>query len=93
VRGFARAPNGETLAEVQARAVGLVVALRERHPEQRIALVSHGDTIKSVLAQALGIPLEFFLRLEVSPASISSIEFFPSDLRVLRVNFLPEPPD
>lgn len=92
VRGFARAPNGETLAEVQARAVGLVVALRERHPEQRVALVSHGDTIKSVLAQALGIPLEFFLRLGVSPGSISSIQFFPSDLRVLRVNFLPEPP-
>lgn len=91
VRGFGRAPGGETLAEVQARGVGLVAEIRERHPDQRVALVSHGDTIKGILAQALGIPLEFFLRLEVSPGSISSVEFFHSDLRVLRVNFLPEP--
>ena len=92
VRGFGRAPGGETLAEVQARGIGVVDRIRQRHPEESVALVSHGDTIKGILAQCLGIPLEFFLRLEISPGSISTVEFFPDHLRVLRVNLLPEGP-
>lgn len=90
LRSVARAPGGEMLAEVQARGAALTQELYARHPDATIALVSHGDTIKAILAQCLGIPLEFFFRLEISPGSISTVELRPSVLRVLRINLMAE---
>jgi probable phosphoglycerate mutase len=70
-RGPSRAPGGETLAEVQARMRRFLERIRARHPDQRIAVVSHGDPIRSILIDALGAPLAAIDRLEISPASVS----------------------
>ena len=53
-----RFPGGETLREVQARAVSTIEALVERHPDQVIALFSHGDVLRTTLAHFLGVPLD-----------------------------------
>ncbi|MCB9457601.1 MAG: MSMEG_4193 family putative phosphomutase [Anaerolineaceae bacterium] len=66
-------PNGETMREVQVRAVNAVEALAERHPRQVVIVVSHADLIKMVLAHFLGMHLDNFQRIVVSPASISGI--------------------
>ncbi len=85
-RAGARPPGGELMLEVQARAVGLVQRLCEERADGRVALVSHGDVIRAALLYYLGAPLDHFLRVEVSPASVSALEVGPYGPRVLFVN-------
>ncbi|MCB9453716.1 MAG: MSMEG_4193 family putative phosphomutase [Anaerolineaceae bacterium] len=66
-------PNGETMREVQVRAVNAVEHLAERHPRQTVVVVSHADLIKMVLAHFLGMHLDNFQRIVISPASISGL--------------------
>jgi probable phosphoglycerate mutase len=85
-RGVSRAPGGESLLEVQARVRSFVDRARLAHPDQRIAAVSHGDPIKSILAHATGMPLDNLGRLEISPASLSVLEAGDWGMRVFSVN-------
>ena len=48
--------------------------------------VSHGDVIKAVLADALGMHLDLFQRLHVDPASISIVRFTAARPYVLGLN-------
>ncbi|GJD99672.1 phosphoglycerate mutase GpmB [Methylobacterium isbiliense] len=70
-RHVTRPPGGETILEAQARAVRGLEELRRAHGEARLALVSHADVIKLVLAYALGLAADAMGRFEVSPASVS----------------------
>jgi probable phosphoglycerate mutase len=88
-RGVARPPGGETLVEVQARLRRFVEQIVARHPDQCVAAVSHGDPIKSILAEALGMPLDNLDRLEISPASISVLIAGEWGMRVFSVNEAP----
>jgi broad specificity phosphatase PhoE len=75
LRSFTRADDhGETMLEVQHRALFGIERLRKLHPGQTVAIFSHGDTIRAIIQYALGIPLDFFERFLVSPASISTLE-------------------
>jgi probable phosphomutase (TIGR03848 family) len=80
-------PGGEALREIQLRAVD---AVRERNaalgPDATWIAVSHGDVIKAILADALGMHLDGFQRIMVDPASVSVVRY--TDLRpfVLRTN-------
>jgi probable phosphomutase (TIGR03848 family) len=84
-------PEGEGLAQVQARAVA---AMREHdaritaaHGEKAIWLAcSHGDVIKGVLADALGLHLDSFQRIVVDPCSISVVRYTETRPFVLKVN-------
>jgi len=66
-------PNGETMRGVQTRAVNEIERLAALHPRELIAVVSHADLIKMVLAHFLGMHLDAFQRIVVSPASISTL--------------------
>lgn len=68
-------PEGEALLHMQARAVQEINRLVRAHPEQTLVVVSHADLIKSVLAHYLGVHLDLFQRIVVSPASLSVITF------------------
>jgi len=81
-----RHPGGESMAEVQARMVASVDRVRAIHSGQRIALVSHSDPIKLVLAFHVGLQLDMFQRLIVDPASISELEFGSAQARLVRSN-------
>lgn len=70
-RSLTRAPGGELMLEVQARMVTALDRLKERHPKGRIAVVSHGDPVRSVLAYYAGIPIDLMQRFEIDLASIS----------------------
>ncbi len=85
-RSGTRIPGGEMMLEAQTRAVAQMQALCLLHPNQQIALVSHADIIKGALAYYLGMPLDLFLRLEISPASVSILTLNEFGPRVLRVN-------
>jgi probable phosphoglycerate mutase len=74
----ARFPEGESLFEMQARAVLATERLREAHPGQTVALCSHADVIKALVCHYLGMHLDLFQRVEVSPASVTAIAFRPA---------------
>ncbi|MCJ1697453.1 MSMEG_4193 family putative phosphomutase [Rathayibacter caricis] len=84
-------PGGEGLAAMQARAVAAIrrhdAAVAERHgPGAVWAAVSHGDTIKAILADALGMHLDLFQRLSVGPASVSIIRYGAGRPEVVAMN-------
>jgi probable phosphoglycerate mutase len=85
-RSGTRIPGGETMLEVQSRVVGLMERLRDRHPEEAIALVSHGDVIRSALCYWLAVPLDFFQRIEISLASVSILRVDKHGPLVLAMN-------
>jgi probable phosphoglycerate mutase len=73
----ARFPKGESLYQMQARAVQAVERLRAAHPEQTVAVCSHADVIKALACHYLGMHLDLFQRVVVSPASVTAVAFGP----------------
>jgi len=88
-RSLAAIPGGETMREVQRRVVEALMHLHARHPDDTVAVVSHGDVIRAALVFALGMPLDFYNRIEVAQGSISTIRIEPHAIRVLSLNERP----
>ncbi|WP_226761478.1 MSMEG_4193 family putative phosphomutase [Arthrobacter sp. SO3] len=89
--GF-RFPNGESFAEMQARIVGALEALRTAHNGGVVVCFSHADPIKAAVAHALGTPLDHFQRIIINPGSISVISYVEGQApAVLTVNSTLEP--
>lgn len=85
-RSGSRIPGGEMMLNAQARTVSFMQELCHIHPGGHVALVSHADIIKGALAYYLGVPLDLFLRIEISPASVSVIALDEYGPHILRVN-------
>ncbi|MFD4367456.1 histidine phosphatase family protein [Rhodococcus sp. NPDC058521] len=84
-------PGGEGLAHVQSRAVAGVrehdARLAREHGGDVVWVAcSHGDVIKSILADALGSHLDGFQRIVAEPASISVVRYTDTRPFVLRMN-------
>lgn len=79
-------PDGETLRDVQSRAVNEIEKIAAAHPKDMVAIFSHGDIIKLVLAHYLGMPLDMFQRLAVNTASVSVLQRQGSMPLVMKVN-------
>jgi broad specificity phosphatase PhoE len=62
------------MIEIAARMVNALEEMDRRHRDGIVAVVSHGDPIRSALCVYLGLPLDFVDRLEILPASISVLE-------------------
>jgi broad specificity phosphatase PhoE len=88
-RSIATAPGGESMRRVQERAVGALFDLRQTHTEGTVLIISHGDVIRAALLFALGMPLDFYSRIEVGLGSISTIHIDNSGIRVLAINERP----
>jgi probable phosphomutase (TIGR03848 family) len=80
-------PEGEGLAQTQARAVAAVREWNAKLGPDAVWLAcSHGDVIKAVLADALALHLDGFQRIVVDPASISVVTYTDTRPFVVRVN-------
>jgi probable phosphomutase (TIGR03848 family) len=82
-----RFPGGESLAAVQHRAIAAVREWNERlGPKATYVVCSHGDVIKSIVADALGLHLDQFQRIQADPAALTVIRY--TDLRpfLVRLN-------
>ncbi|TDL40077.1 MSMEG_4193 family putative phosphomutase [Arthrobacter nitrophenolicus] len=84
-------PGGESMAAMQARSVAAIrrhdAAFEAEHgPGAVWAAVSHGDVIKSILADALGMHLDLFQRINVGPASVSIVHYGALRPSVLATN-------
>jgi probable phosphomutase (TIGR03848 family) len=84
-------PGGESMATMQARSVAAIrrhdAAFESEHgPDAVWVAVSHGDIIKSVLADAFGMHLDLFQRINVAPASVSIVRYRADRPEVLATN-------
>ncbi|MCC7207960.1 MAG: MSMEG_4193 family putative phosphomutase [Anaerolineae bacterium] len=90
----ARFPGGESMREAQMRAVNAIEMLNERHPRSAIAVVSHSDIIKMIVAHYLGVHLDLFQRIDVSPASLTILRLGygrPVLVQLNEASYLPPP--
>jgi probable phosphoglycerate mutase len=85
-RSGTRIPGGELMVEVQTRVVVELERIRERYRDDTVAVVSHGDPLKAAIAYYAGVPLDLFLRLEISPASVSVIAVNDDGPKILLLN-------
>jgi probable phosphoglycerate mutase len=81
-----RFPNGESLREMQSRAIGGIEHIVAAHRKGTIAVFSHGDVIKAVVAHFIGMPLDMFQRLMIAPASVTVLGMGRFGARLLRLN-------
>ena len=84
-------PGGESMAAMSARAVASVRALdgrvtAEHGPDALWLACSHGDVIKAIVADALGLHLDLFQRLAVDPGSVTAIRYTPGRPFLVRLN-------
>ena len=87
--GAARFPgsDGESMMDMQHRAVGAVSDWNRRLGGQAAYLIcSHGDVIKSIIADSLGMHLDMLQRIQVDPCSLTVIRYTPLRPFVLRMN-------
>jgi probable phosphomutase (TIGR03848 family) len=84
-------PNGEAMADMSARAIATIrrwdAKVTAEHGADALWLAcSHGDVIKAIVADALGLHLDQFQRIAADPASISVIRYTPTRPFVVRMN-------
>ncbi len=84
-------PGGESMAGMSARGVAAIRAWDERinaehGPESIWLACTHGDVIKAIVADALGLHLDQFQRIVADPASITAIRYTPTRPFLVRIN-------
>ncbi len=84
-------PNGEAMAAMSARAVAAIrhwdaTVSAEHGPDALWLACSHGDVIKAIVADAMGLHLDEFQRIVADPGSVSVIRYTPTRPFLLRLN-------
>jgi len=84
-------PNGEAMAAMSARAVATIrhwdAKVTATHgPDALWLACSHGDVIKAIVADAMGLHLDEFQRIVADPASVSVIRYTPTRPFLVRLN-------
>ncbi len=74
------------MLELQERLLRHVRLLQSADPDGRIVLVSHAEPIRALLLHCLGLPLGEFGRVEIAPASISTLVLEGPQSKVVAVN-------
>ncbi|WP_037604457.1 histidine phosphatase family protein [Streptacidiphilus rugosus] len=83
-------PEGESMRELSHRAVDSIrewdAEVEREHGHDALWLAcSHGDVIKAIVADALGLHLDLFQRISVEPASVTAIRYTPTRPYLLRL--------
>ena len=79
-------PGGESLRAMQARGVEAIEDIRSRHARGAVAVVTHADLLKAVVAHYLGMHLDLFQRVVIAPASVTIFAFGDGFPRLLRLS-------
>lgn len=85
-RGTAGIPGGETMRGAQARIVACLDRLAAEGAGRTIAVVSHADMIRAVVAHVIGLPLDHLLRFDVAPASVTRVVWGDWGARLMSLN-------
>ena len=84
-----RFPGGESFVEMQDRIITGLVRIKDEHPGATLICVAHADVIKCAMAHFLGMGLDDFQRLFISPCSVSEILFTDTGHMITTMNSLP----
>jgi alpha-ribazole phosphatase len=87
-----RFPGGESFADLRSRTLAATAAIRQRHPREVVAVVSHGGVIRAILADALEMPAHAIFRLEQSYGAVSVVDWLDGTPIVRLVNLRPGTP-
>lgn len=79
-------PDGETFREVKERSSAALTKLVEKHPNQTIAIVSHGGTIRTILCAVLNIHLNHLWKIKQDNTAINILEYHENEVLVALVN-------
>jgi probable phosphoglycerate mutase len=85
-RASARCPGGESMAEAVERARSGLEEIAHAHDGETVAVVTHCDIIRGLLAHYLGMSLDNVLRFDVDPASVSTLDLGRWGARVRAIN-------
>lgn len=92
-------PGGETFRDTQHRIVNEIQNLANQHEQNEVILcVSHSDPIRLAIAYFLGLSMDMFQRLSVTPASLNVLTLSPHGAGLMALNYttefaFPKPPD
>ena len=86
MRSLARTPAGETMLDVEARAMRAIERLNGQYPDGAVVLVSHADVIRAVVSHILGLPVDAWSRFDVDPGSITTMIIGDWGARLLALN-------
>ena len=83
-----RFPGGESFIEAQKRICDQLDHLASQHESKEIIVcISHADPIRLAVAFHVGLPLDFFQRLFVAPASITALDVQEAESRLIALNY------
>lgn len=85
-RSEAGPPGGEKFAAVAERVSAFATRCAAMHAGQRIAVVSHADVIKALVATCLNLHLDHVLRFEIGPASVTRMVVGDWGMKLLSLN-------
>ncbi|GAB3260010.1 bifunctional RNase H/acid phosphatase [Nocardioides dilutus] len=72
-------PGGESFETVEERVLDALARVRAAHEGRTVVVVSHVTPIKVLVSNAIGAPLEGVFRMELSPASVSVVSYYPEE--------------
>lgn len=78
--------GGELMLEVQARFVAALLDAASHHEGGTIAVFTHADLIRAAVMYFAGMPIDFFHRLDVAPASLCAIALRPDGPALVKMN-------
>ncbi|WP_424811373.1 histidine phosphatase family protein [Roseococcus sp. YIM B11640] len=85
-RDHAAAPGGETTHALRARVIALLDGILGLHPQGHVAVMTHAEIVRTSVLHILGLPMQAYDRLEVSPASITTLSLWMGGGRLLGLN-------
>lgn len=77
-------PRGESFTEVQARAVGAILEICRRHRDETVAVAAHGGVTRTILAEALHMPLRRVWSIKQENTAVNIIRY-DGDQRVVEL--------
>jgi broad specificity phosphatase PhoE len=86
VRSLARTRGGESMLDVQRRAMGAVERTAVRYVDAALAIVSHSEVIKAIVSHVLGLPIDAWSRFDIAPASVSTVVIGDWGAKLLSLN-------
>jgi len=85
-RGVSRTPAGDSIRDVQERALTHFRKLEQTFDQETIVIVTHAEVIRSVVLHALQAPIDDYCRFEIGAASLTRLTVEGAELRLESVN-------
>lgn len=82
-------PEGETIQQVQDRVMKILHKIVPNNIKDTIAIISHADPIRLAIAFYLGLPIENFQKITISPGSVTILHSDQKMTRLLATNLIP----